>query len=73
MRIVDPVPFGTYDSGLRDVRLSKAEVATLTRAARILHTLRGIIERECGEESGVDIALAAYTVEDIAKVGRVTL
>ena len=36
MTIVDPIPFFGIDSGMRTMRVTKAEAATLLRAAAIL-------------------------------------
>ena len=58
--------FGAPIPGTDTVSLSTRERATLLRAARILHAYRILVE-PLDEDTATDVALAAYTCEDIAQ------
>jgi hypothetical protein len=49
MQIVDPMPFLGVDSGLRELRVTKAEAAALQRAALILDLAHDRIADELGD------------------------
>ena len=47
--IVDPLPFFGMDSGLREVRVTKAEAAVLLRAAAVVDRVHDAITDELGD------------------------
>ena len=48
MQVVDPIPF-FGDSGMRELRLAKAEAAVLLRAASIVEKAHGLVTDALGD------------------------
>lgn len=75
MKVRDDFAVFGVASGIRTLRLSARERATLARAANLLAAIR---ERATNAEDDpseilTDIALAAYTCADLANEGRLDL
>jgi hypothetical protein len=73
MRKLDPMPFMGMASGLVEVRLTNAERITLRRAQDILDRLRDLRGQKDYDEDemNVDIAMASYTLQQLADEGKV--
>lgn len=74
MQIVDPMPFLGLDSGMRRLKVSKAEAATLLRAATITERAHDIIVGELGDghydlPDAVDLCLAGPALRELANGG----
>ncbi len=72
MKLIDPFPIMGIDSGLREVRLTQAEVGTLRTAGHVLDRLRELRNQSDYDEDdlNVDIAIASYTCERLASEGK---
>ena len=73
MQIIDPIPWGG-DSGMRELAASKAEAATLLRAADIVDKAHALIEAELGDDhyllGDINLCEAGDTLRTLAANGR---